>query len=78
MLRRWCSRYLNAITLSIHAGFLLAFLFEFDVAGREVWQLFLFVSLLAWRREAREEGTEAIREGSVYLTAAILTVLGLN
>ncbi len=46
MLRRWCSRYLNAITLSIHAGFLLAFLFEFDVAGREVWQLFLFVSLL--------------------------------
>jgi hypothetical protein len=46
MLRRWCSRYLNAITLSVHAGFLLAFLFEFDVAGREVWQAFLFVSLL--------------------------------
>ena len=46
MLRRWCSRYLNAITLSVHAGFLLAFLFEFDIAGHEVWQAFLFVSLL--------------------------------
>ena len=46
MLRKWCSRYLNAITLSVHAGLLLAVLFAFNEAGTEVWQLFLFISLL--------------------------------
>lgn len=46
MLRKWCSRYLNAITLSTHAGFLLAFLFVLGEAGAEVWQGFVFVSLL--------------------------------
>lgn len=46
MLRKWCSRYLNAITLSIHAGFLLAFLFVLGEADAEVWQGFVFVSLL--------------------------------
>jgi len=47
MLRKWCSRYLNAITLSLHAGLLLAALFAFHDADVEVWQLFLFVSLFA-------------------------------
>ena len=46
MLRKWCSRYLNAITLSTHAGVLLAFLFVLGEAGAEVWQGFVFVSLL--------------------------------
>lgn len=57
MLRKWCSRYLNAITLSLHAGLLLAVLIAFDEAGVEVWQLFLFVSLFAslyaWRFNLR-------------------------
>jgi hypothetical protein len=45
MLRKWCSRYLNAITLCVHAGFLLALLLVFPEPDTSVWQLFLFASL---------------------------------
>lgn len=45
MLRKWCSRYLNAITLCIHAGFLLAFLFVFADTETDIWQFFIFISL---------------------------------
>ena len=43
-------------------------------ASRVFLSLFLFVSLLAWRQEAREDRTRA-HEKSVYLTAAILTAV---
>ncbi|MDH3272203.1 MAG: PAS domain S-box protein, partial [Gemmatimonadota bacterium] len=43
-------------------------------AGRVFLSLFLFVSLLTWRREVREGREAAIPELSVYATAVILTV----
>jgi len=43
-------------------------------ASRVFLSLFLFVSLLAWRRETREEGP-AIPQKSVYVTAAVLTAV---
>ena len=39
--------------------------------------LFLFVSLLAWRQEAREGEGEAVNEASVYVTALTLTLINL-
>jgi hypothetical protein len=53
MLKKWCSRYLNALTLCVHAGLLLAFLIQFQTADKAVVQLFLLISLacslFAWR-----------------------------
>lgn len=53
MLKKWCSRYLNALTLCVHAGLLLAFLIEYRTADKAVVQLFLAISLVcsvfAWR-----------------------------
>lgn len=53
MLKKWCSRYLNALTLCVHAGLLLAFLIRFQAADKDVLQLFLLISLAcsvyAWR-----------------------------
>jgi len=43
-------------------------------ASRVFLSLFLFVSLLAWRQEARESGPN-VHEKSVYVTALILTAL---
>ncbi len=50
------------------------------IAERVFLSLFLFVSLLAWRREARlpaGEEREPVHEGSVYATALILTLVNL-
>ena len=43
-------------------------------ASRVFLSLFLFVSLLAWRQESREDGGN-VHEKSVYITAAVLTAL---
>ena len=43
-------------------------------ASRVFLSLFLFVSLLAWRQETRDERTH-LHEKSVYLTAALLTAV---
>ncbi len=44
-------------------------------AGRVFLSVFLFMSLLAWRQEDRDE--EAIPEASVYMTALFLTIANL-
>ena len=44
-------------------------------ASRLYLSLYLFVSLLAWWRESREERPEIINEISVYLTATVLAVV---
>ena len=44
-------------------------------ASRLYLSLYLFVSLLAWWRESREERADVINEVSVYLTAAVLAVV---
>lgn len=53
MLKKWCSRYLNALTLCLDAGLLLAFVLCFQAADKETLQLFLLISLagslVAWR-----------------------------
>jgi len=43
-------------------------------ASRFFLSLFLLVSLLGWRTEARKGGT-AVRDGSVYATAVVVTIL---
>jgi hypothetical protein len=53
MLKKWCGRYMNALTLCVHAGLLVAFLLRFETADKDVIQLFLLISLacslVAWR-----------------------------
>ena len=44
-------------------------------ASRLYLSLYLFVSLLAWWRESREERADYINEVSVYVTAAVLAVV---
>ena len=44
-------------------------------ASRLYLSLYLFVSLLAWWRESREERADIANEVSVYLTAAVLAVV---
>lgn len=44
-------------------------------AARLYLSLYLFVSLLAWWRESREDRVEGINEAWVYLTATILAVV---
>ena len=44
-------------------------------ASRLYLSLYLFVSLLAWWRESREERSDIINEVSVYVTAAVLAVV---
>ena len=43
-------------------------------ASRLYLSLYLFVSLLAWWRESRDERVESVNEISVYLTATVLAV----
>ena len=44
-------------------------------ASRLYLSLYLFVTLLAWWRETREEGTGSINERSVYAIAAVLAMV---
>jgi PAS domain S-box-containing protein len=65
-----------------HPGVDGATLFAWSWTAERVFlSLFLFVSLLAWRQEVREEdednGSEAINEASVYGSAFALTLLNL-
>jgi PAS domain S-box-containing protein len=46
-------------------------------AERVFLSLFLFWSVLAWRKEARHGAGEAVHEGSVYATALVLTLVDL-
>ena len=49
-------------------------------AERTFLSLFLFVSLLAWRQEARRQrdgSGDTMQEGSVYITALLLTLVNL-
>ena len=44
-------------------------------AGRLYLSLYLFVSLVSWWRETREERTEVVNERWIYLTAALLAAI---